>query len=436
MQNPLRGFKPEVYQSGLTQHKSFMMNMWVLTDPSGVSDVLVKKSSSFRKSNLNQRIIEPVSKEGLITTHTKQWKRQRKALAPIFRPRHMDTLSGSISDVISDFLSNLNCNSNRSIDLKAAMSELSFDMLAKTLLGDAKQANDRHLRQAANTAIETCGTLRLSDFLPLLSRLPRPLSPKALAAIKVLKDGARQVLKSQHERDDNTNLVALLAQQGHQQLPLNEQVDNLTGFFIAGHETTAIAMTWALYLIAHHDDTQTRIRKELLSVSPSQVTYKDLSHMPFTKAVFCEAMRLFPPIPIIGREVIDDVEILGQSFKKGETVIIPIYVMHRSERFWPQANQFDPDRFMRRPELMSPKNSYYLPFGAGHRVCIGAAFAMMESLLLIANLLHNFEIGLEDKNIIKPIVTISLRPDKPIWLTYKKIKKNNVRCVQRENVVI
>jgi len=384
MQNPLRGFKPEVYQSGLTQHKSFMMNMWVLTDPSGVSDVLVKKSSSFRKSNLNQRIIEPVSKEGLITTHTKQWKRQRKALAPIFRPRHMDTLSGSISDVISDFLSNL----------------LSFDMLAKTLLGDAKQANDRHLRQAANTAIETCGTLRLSDFLPLLSRLPRPLSPKALAAIKVLKDGARQVLKSQHERDDNTNLVALLAQQGHQQLPLNEQVDNLTGFFIAGHETTAIAMTWALYLIAHHDDTQTRT------------------------------------IPIIGREVIDDVEILGQSFKKGETVIIPIYVMHRSERFWPQANQFDPDRFMRRPELMSPKNSYYLPFGAGHRVCIGAAFAMMESLLLIANLLHNFEIGLEDKNIIKPIVTISLRPDKPIWLTYKKIKKNNVRCVQKENVVI
>jgi len=435
MQNPLRGFKPEVYQSGLTQHKSFMMNMWVLTDPSGVSDVLVKKSSSFRKSNLNQRIIEPVSKEGLITTHTKQWKRQRKALAPIFRPRHMDTLSESISDVISDFLSNLDCNSHRSIELKTAMSDLSFDMLAKTLLGDAKQASDRHLRQAANTAIETCGILRLSDFLPLLSRLPRPLSPKALAAIKVLKDGARQVLKSQHERGDKFNLVALLAQQGHQQLPLNEQVDNLTGFFIAGHETTAIAMTWALYLIAHHDDTQTRIREELLSISPSQVTYKDLSNMPFTKAVFYEAMRLFPSIPIIGREVIDDVEILGQSFKKGETVIIPIYVMHRSERFWPQANQFDPDRFMRRPELMSPKNSYYLPFGAGHRVCIGAAFAMMESLLLIANLLHNFEIGLEDKNIIKPIVTISLRPDKPIWLTYKKIK-NNVRCVQKENVVV
>ena len=422
MENPLKGFHPDVYEKGLTQHKLFMMNMWVLTDPEGILEVLVKNHSAFRKSKLNQRIIEPVSKEGLITTHGKQWTRQRQALAPIFRPRYMEVLSKPVLDVALGFTKELETASAAPIDIKAAMSKVSFDMLSQTLLGQASGAKGEGLTQAANTAIETCGILRVDDFLPLPDWMSRPLSFKALSAIKTLKSGAREVLKEHKKKPAQNTLVSLLLKQEKGQLTENEQVDNLTGFFIAGHETTAIALTWALYLIASHAETQNRLRDELSSLySEKPIQYEDLVKLPFLKAVFCEVIRLFPSIPIIGREVIEDVDILGQSFKKGETVVIPIYVMHRSERYWSDAKIFDPSRFIAQPKLMSPKNPFYLPFGAGHRVCIGASFAMMESMLLLANLLRSFEICLDNHNVIKPVVTVSLRPNKHIWLRFNKI---------------
>lgn len=419
MKNPLEGFRGEVYQNGLTRHRSLFVSMHVLTDPEGMSEVLIKKANTFRKSKLNQRIIEPVTKDGLITTHGEQWKAQRRTLAPIFQARHMETLSAHVVSALGAFTARHN-RKEQLIDVKAAMSDLTFDILAKALLGDPKGLEGDRLKAAANTAISVAGTLRIDDFLPLPDWFPRILGPKTYAAIKTMRRAALKLLKDRQDRSSHGDLIDLLRHshdpKTNRSLTLTEQADNLIGFFIAGHESTAVALTWALYLLASHPDTQRRIREEVKAVAGDEtLSYRHVTDLNFTKAVFNETMRLYPSIPIIGREARCDTQILAQTIKKDDIVVMPIYVMHRSPRHWQNADRFDPDRFIREPHL-TKRNPKFMPFGAGPRVCIGASFAMMESILTLANMVRSFDLSVYSKTAPKPCVAVSLRPDTDIIL--------------------
>ncbi len=426
IQNPLRGFQPGVYEGGISEHKSLFVKMHVLTEAEAISELLIKKVRHFRKSKLNQRIIEPVAREGLITTHDQQWRRQRKAVAPIFRPRHMQILGSVVDEAIQAFLDELRRSDIREINAKEAMSDLSFDILSKALLGDPKGAKGQALRQAADVAISTVGRLRIDDFLPMPDWYPRLMSPRSATAIRTLREGARQVLEEASTCTEEINLVHLLAQPHSEhdipQLSLTEQIDNLIGFFIAGHESTAITLTWMLYLLAAYPEVQSRVRQEIFGQSlPDKISFKDLPQLPFTRAVLNETLRLYPSIPIIGREAVQDTSLNGTPIKAGDTIVVPIYVLHRSEKYWDNPHSFDPDRFLRNPELAKPGNRSFLPFGAGPRICIGASFAVLESMLLVANLLKKYQISLAQKTDIEPTISVSLRPSDDIFLQLNQL---------------
>ena len=196
-----------------------------------------------------------------------------------------------------------------------------------------------------------------------------------------------------------------------QGLSPREQRDNLIGFFVAGHETTALTLTWALYMIANHEPSEARLVEEVRRVAGSgPITYEHIAKLPFTRAVIDETMRLFPPAPLMGREAVKDTDILGRKIYKGDIILLATYVMHRTERLWDNPNAFDPDRFIREPSLGRGKDKF-MPFGAGPRVCVGAAFAIMEAVMALGTLVRDYDIQIPSDCYPRPKMTITLRPE-------------------------
>lgn len=406
IRNPVEGFGPLAYRQPIVTAKTLGQTLHVISDPEGMNDVLVRHADKFTKTAIDARILGPATKEGLLSVHGEQWKRQRKSVAPIFRKRHMADLAPLIADVIEDFKARIDHRPN--VDLSAAMADLTFDVLAKALLGDPKGMDRDRLKTATRAVVTGAGTLRPDDLLPWPRWVPRPMTPRGSRALKRLKRAADDLIieRTQHPADD---LVGLLI--GADNLSQRERRDNLIGFFIAGHETTALTLTWALYLLGRHRPTLDRIRAEVLAVcGDGPITYEQLDNLVLTRAVIDETMRLYPPAPLLNREPLVEVEVLGRTLKPGDAILLNNYVMHRTERLWENPLLFDPDRFLRDPSLRA-KGAPYMPFGAGPRICVGAAFAVMEAVMVLGTLARDYDIFVGEDVYPRPLMTVTLRPE-------------------------
>ena len=406
IRNPVEGFGPLTYTQPIVTARTMGQVLHVISDPEGMNEVLVKQASKFTKTAIDARILGPATKEGLLSVHGEQWKRQRKSVAPIFRKRHMADLAPLITEVIEDFSRRLDARPR--VNLSDAMAEVTFDVLAKALLGDPKGLDRDRLKTATRAVVTGAGTLRPDDLLPFPRWVPRPMKPSGTAALKRLKRAADDLI-AERTREPKDDLVGLLINAGT--LSPREQRDNLIGFFIAGHETTALTLTWALYLIGRHRPTQERIRKEVRAVAgDAPIAYEQLEQLTFTQAVIDETMRLYPPAPLLNREPQEEVEVLGRTLEPGDAVVLNNYVMHRTARLWEDPLLFDPDRFLRDPSLKG-KGAPYMPFGAGPRICVGAAFATMEAVMVLGSLARDYDVVVAESVYPRPLMTVTLRPE-------------------------
>lgn len=413
LRNPIEGFRPMAYNQPITSVPAFGKKLHVITDPEGMMAVLGTQAKKFTKAPIDARILGPATKEGLLSVHGEQWKRQRKSVAPMFAKRHMSDLAPLVTDVLHDFTAQL--DKQPEVELNAAMAELTFDVLAKALLGDPQGLDKDKLKFATRNVVTGAGTLRPDDLLPFPRWVPRPISPKGKRALRKLKGAADELLAARKLQPEDNDLVSLLtsAQDPHtgQHLSPREQRDNLIGFFIAGHETTALTLTWALYLCGMHQKTAQRIREEVTAVcGDGDIAYDDIDKLTFTRAVLDETMRLYPPAPMLNRECVEDTEILGREIETGDTFLLVNYIMHRTERLWDNPNAFDPDRFIRQPELRA-KGAPYMPFGAGPRICVGMAFAIMEAVMALGTLMRDYDIEVPDDCYPRALMTVTLRPE-------------------------
>ena len=413
LRNPIEGFGPMAYNQPIVSVPAFGKKLHVITDPEGMMQVLSVEAKKFTKTAIDARILGPATKEGLLSVHGEQWKRQRKSVAPMFAKRHMADLAPMIADVMREFKARLDAKPD--IELNAAMAELTFDVLAKALLGDPQGLDKDRLKFATRKVVTSAGTLRPDDLLPLPRWLPRPISPKGSYALKQLKQAADDLLDSRDKDNPGDDLVGLLISavdpKTGQGLSRRERRDNLIGFFIAGHETTALTLTWALYLVGMHKPTAERIRAEVQAVCGDRdIIYEDMEKLVFTRAVIDETMRLYPPAPMLNRECHEETQILGRKIEVGDTFLLCNYVMHRTERLWENPNAFDPDRFIRQPDLKA-KGAPYMPFGAGPRICVGMAFAIMEAVMALGTLARDYDIQIPSDCYPRPLMTVTLRPE-------------------------
>ncbi len=413
LRNPLEGFGPLAYAQPIVSLPTFGYKTHVISDPEGMMSVLAKDAAKFSKAAIDHRILGPATKEGLLSVQGEQWKRQRRGVAPMFRHRHMADLAPMITQALLGFTQGLPGTGD--VELNGAMADLTFDVLAKALLGDPKGLDKDRLKQATRKVVTSAGTLRPDDLLPLPRWVPRPVMPGGMRALRRLKRAADDLIASRDPENPGDDLVGLLISARDPQtgaaLSESERRDNLIGFFIAGHETTALTLTWALYLTAMHAPTAARIRAEVFSVcGGADISYEDLGALEFTRAVIDETMRLFPPAPILNRQCQEDLHVLGRDIKAGDHVILNNYIMHRAERLWDNPLAFDPDRFLRSPNLKA-KGAPFMPFGAGPRICVGAAFAVMEAVMALGALVRDYNVIVPEDCFPRPLMTVTLRPE-------------------------
>ena len=244
MRNPIEGFGPLAYSKPIVSLKTMGVQMHVIADPEGMQQVLTKHAKNFTKSRIDERILGAATKEGLLSVHGQQWRRQRRAVAPMFAHRHMADLAPHITEVINSFKDKL--DQNPDVELNVAMADLTFDVLAKSLLGNPAGLDRDRLKVATRRVVTSAGTLRPDDLLPLPRGIPRPVGLRGRLALKLLKQTADALLAAR-DKEPGDDLVGLLTSavdpKTGQSLSQDERRDNLIGFFIAGHETTALTLS-------------------------------------------------------------------------------------------------------------------------------------------------------------------------------------------------
>ncbi len=386
------------------------------THPDLIEEVLVAKYRSFQKSpGLRRSSI--LFGQGLLTSEGDFWRKQRRLIQPAF---HRDRIAAFAATMIEAGQRHLGAwRTGEPFDVHADLMRLTMDVAVATLFGSQIEEMETVAR-----ALDTGQTLfaRWMHYLVMLPDwVPTPYSPGIARAVKDLDAVVYRLIEERRTSgEDKGDLLSMLlglkdADDG-EVMSERQLRDEILTLFLAGHETTALTLTWTLYLLAQNPEAESRLHAELDSVLSNKTpTPGDAARLTFTEQVVREAMRLYPPGWIIGRQAIEDIEIGGHKVPSGASVIMPQYVVHRDARYFDRPERFLPERWT--PEFMRALPKYaYFPFGGGPRVCIGSAYAMLESVLLLASIASRFQLRLaaEYPVILQPAFT--LRPKTGLWV--------------------
>jgi cytochrome P450 len=363
--------------------------VWV-TSPAIIKAVLLDERDKFRK--LTQiRLLGPLLGKGILTSEGADWKWQRQASAPMFRPQTLGAFVPAFVRAAKETLARWRAQPGvQSVD--EDMTRATFDVISATLLPSADQALSGAMQRSIRSLQRNGGWDMLYASLNVPKWFPRPGMVREYDAMRALRDAVATLLAEQRKADGDDllhRLVAARDPESGRAMDDEQLVDNLLTFYLAGHETTAKALTWTLYLLSRFPEWQARLAAEVREVAgDAPVDAHHVERLVLVSQVVKESMRLFPPVPLMSRQAVADARIEGLDIPAGTSILMPIYAIHRHSRRWEHPDQFDPDRFAPGREEAIPRYQY-MPFGAGPRVCIGMSFAMMEATAILATLLQS-----------------------------------------------
>ncbi len=369
----------------------------IVNEPALIRHVLVDNAKNYKMAAVRQLVLRPILRDGLLTAEGAVWKRSRKAMAPVFTPRHIFGFARPMLERAQAFAEKYGNGGVH--DISHDMTLLTYDILAETLFSGEIAGEPGTFATQIDRLFETMGRvdpldlLRAPAWLPRINRIRGRRTMQFFRGIVKETIGMRAARMGKGGGAPQDFLTLLLKTEGPDGLSRDEIEDNIITFIGAGHETTARALGWTLYCLAQAPWERDKVEAEIdavLAREPDPVKWLDA--MPLTRAAFEEAMRLFPPAPSINREVIAHERYGELELNPGATVLIMPWTVHRHRKLWDQPDAFMPSRF--HPGNRDKIDRYqYLPFGAGPRVCIGAAFAMQEAVIALATLMsrHRFD---------------------------------------------
>ncbi|MEP7273831.1 MAG: cytochrome P450 [Acidobacteriota bacterium] len=411
--NPLAFFLRTAEEQGdigyfaLGTQKVFLLN-----HPDYIQDVLVTHNRRFMKGRGLQRAKRLLG-EGLLTSEGEFHLRQRRLSQPAF---HRQRIMG-YGETMTRFSANLRdtWQAGETIEVDRAMMHLTLAIAAKTLFNADVGSEADEIGAALTTAFGLFSTITL-PFSKFLERLPLPQNRRFQQARERLDSTIYRIIDEHRASEtDNGDLLSmlLLAQdtEGDGGSMTDEQVrDEAMTIFLAGHETTANALTWTWYLLSQHPEVEERLHREIESVLGNRLpTAEDVPNLRYTEMVFSEAMRLYPPAWLLGRMALEDHQINGQKIPRRSLVLMSQYVTHHDERWYPDPYRFDPERWRTGEKEKRPRFSYF-PFGGGPRLCIGESFAWMEGALVIATIAQRWRLRLAPEQEIDLMPLVTLRP--------------------------
>jgi cytochrome P450 len=391
--------------------------LFVLRDPDHLREVLSTRASSYGKQHSAFKQLSRVLGEGLLISEGETRTRQRRMLGPGFAPPRMRAYGDIMVDEAKRTASRW--SDGTTIAVEQEMTELTLRIVSRTLFGHDVSKEDTRAIARAMSAFQ--GSLSRPDFLPPWIPLPgRRELARSLAELdgivyRIIRE--RRAAGAPHgERADLLQLLVDAVdpdapagtKAAEARLTEREVRDQLVTFFLAGHETTSQALTWAFYCLSQTPAAERPLHAELDGVlGDRDPTFDDLERLPYTEQVMLEAMRLYPPVYVIARRAREDTEVGGFRVPSGSEVIVWVYWTHRDARFYPEPEVFRPERFAKEQLAERPKLAY-LPFGAGPRACIGKSFAMMEARLILATLArrHRLSLAPGKRVVARPQITL------------------------------
>lgn len=388
---------------------------WI-SDPDLIKTVLLDSRDVFPKDPVEKRVLGPLLGDSILISEGSAWRWQRKTVAPLFRHeellRYVPAMSEAAQAMLDEWRS-APADSLRAIDCD--VQRATFQVISDTLLtgGDAYVGDT--IEQASADYLEPISWSISYALLNLPLWLPHPGKRRIRHAERRLRDAVTQLVRARRaepcERNDIfTRLITAVNPETGQPMSETQLVDNLLTFLAAGNETTARALTWTLYLIAQAPEWEARMLEEINSVVPrGPITGEHIDKLQIVRQVLQESMRLYPPAPVLTRTVAQDTMLGGHRLQAGSTVVIPIYVVHRHRALWQDPDRFDPSRFA--PEREKRYSRYqYMPFGAGPRICVGGAFAMIEAVAMLAMFVRGATFTAKPGHTPVPVSRVTLQP--------------------------
>jgi cytochrome P450 len=393
--NPLELWGAPSYEDKWISTSFLGMKTVIINDPGLIRHVLVENVANYKMARIRQNILRPILRDGLLTAEGDIWKRSRKAMAPVFTPRAIHAF-GTVMKTRSEEFAKRYFDSQVT-DIAHDMTLLTYDILVETLFSGEITGTPGSFAQEIETLFETMGRVDPLDLFNAPAFLPRWTRIKGKRSLnyfrKLVTDTVdqRKYNNAAGKATPDDFLTLLLKQEGPEGLTRGEIEDNIITFIGAGHETTARALGWTLYLLANAPEELATVEAEIdaFMAGPERPPHEWLDHLLKTRAAFEEAMRLYPPAPSINREAIAEDRYQTLVIEPGTTVLIMPWTLHRHKMLWDQPRAFMPSRFW--PENRAKLDRFqYLPFGAGPRICIGATFALQEAVIALATLLKQF----------------------------------------------
>ncbi len=403
---------------------------FLVSEPEFLKYVYLDHHKNFTKQTKAWKLFRLIFGEGLLTSEGELWRQQRRLMQPSFHRERIASLVKVMVNASAEMLKTW--EEKNQVDVSAEMMRLTLRIVGETLLGI-------NMSDQADVVAKTLPILLDQTIHQITKVVGLPLSfpsPRNLRFRKALKDmrgiGAKVIEERRHHPEKNADLLSMLMEardeETGEKMSEEQLLDEVMTLFLAGHETTANALTWTCYLLSQHPDVEKKVREEVEHIlrghSPR---FEDLPKLSYLERVIKESLRLYPPVWFMGRLVMEDDEIGGYFVPAKSMIFLSPYITHHSRHLWEEPERFDPDRFL--PERFSQKHRFaYTPFGAGPRQCIGNGFALMEAQVILAMMLQKYRFQLVPGHRVEMDPIITLRAKYGMKMNLEKRGGSFIHC--------
>ena len=411
-----------LYRAWMAVFKTPFFLSYLSNDPAITTEILKTNPDNFPKSDRVGAGLRPLLGNSVFLTNGDVWKRQRRIIDPAFEGgRLRDTFPAmwAASEAAVDRMP-----TGGSIEIEELASHAAADVIFRTLFSipiehDVASRVFHEFRAHQRTQ----PILNLAAFIKGPRWMPRFFKRETLRTAQVIRqligdltrERLAQIADGTAPDDLATKIMTTVDPETGDRFDVDEMVDQVAIFFLAGHETSASALSWALYLLAMYPEWQDKIADEARGLEPD---FSNLSRLKVTRDVFRETLRLYPPVPMMVRENQTDVTFRGRAIRKGAQFVLSPWHLHRHERMWDRPDEFLPDRWTTEAAKTSARDAY-MPFSAGPRVCTGAGFAMAEGVLLLAHLVRSYRFERIAGRVPEPVAHLTVRSKDGIWLSVR-----------------
>jgi cytochrome P450 len=420
---PAAAYHFKVGNLGYSRRSTVLFN-----DPDLVTEIMRDADGVFPKSDLMVSALEPLIGESIFVTDGEKWRRQRAMVDPAFSQLRIGHAFAAMRAAVDDYQQHLDAlaDSGEPFSLDLAMGHLTADIICRTVFSTSLNSEvamevfkDFTVFERSVAQVDI-GRLILA---PAWSEAPQP--PEVLAACKRIRGHVGSLLDTHLAPDSAYNDIAsdvIAARDAETGQPFSreELIDQLGVFFLAGHETTASVLTWVFYILSQQPETLATLRAEVEQVlKGSDADFAQLRQLPFTRAVFKETLRLYPPITFMPRVALQPTQVGPRRLRKGALVMISPWTLHRHSDYWEAPHQFMPERFMPdRESALHP--GAYIPFGQGPHTCVGAGFAQAESSLIMSRLALRYDFEILEPQRVRPAARLTTRPAREIMCRVRR----------------